>query len=52
MEKGLAFWIVFLVCLIVCVINVVRTKSYDVGSICLWILVFLLGWAEFGFIVK
>lgn len=48
MTLGLLFWILFIVGLVFFGIGVFRTKVYDVPSVLLFVLVFILGWAEFG----
>lgn len=54
MTKGLAFWLVMLVALILGVIfNRTDWKSPASGmSLVVFVLLFLLGWSEFGFIIK
>ena len=59
MGIGLAFWIIFLLVIIFGVLgwnvgpdNPYRQRVYGGFGLLLLILIFLLGWAEFGFILQ
>jgi hypothetical protein len=52
MTIGLLFWILFIVGLVFYGIGVVRTREYEIPGILFWVLIFLLGWAQFGAPIK
>lgn len=58
MSKGLAFWIVFLLWIVMFVLAGWQARADPaarqgmVSSVLVFILLFLLGWATFGFIVQ
>lgn len=58
MSKGLVFWLIMLVAIILVLVagwpsSVPGPPRYNVAnSIVVWILLFLLGWAVFGFIIQ
>lgn len=59
MGIGLAFWIIFLFVILLGVLgwnvnpdNPYRTRIFGGWGLLILILIFLLGWAEFGFILQ
>jgi len=52
MTLGLLFWILFIVGLVFYGVGVFRTKTYAVPDILVLVLIFILGWAEFGAPIK
>jgi uncharacterized membrane protein YozB (DUF420 family) len=56
MPKGILFWVIYTVCVLFGIFwggaRAGDKQNWFAGWIPIWILVFLLGWAVFGFVVQ
>lgn len=58
MSKGLVFWLIMVLCLVLGIMagwpggSPGSQRAVFMNSIVVWILLFLLGWAVFGFVIQ